>query len=47
MLLMGFGGAALGSRLRRAYVAGSLLLVLGVVTLARAMLPAAMHGIHL
>jgi uncharacterized protein len=47
MLFMGFGGAALGTRLRRAYVAGALLLVLGVVTLARAMLFAPMHGAHL
>ena len=47
MLLMGLGGAALGPRLRRAYAAGALLLVLGVVTLARAMLLAPMHGTHL
>jgi sulfite exporter TauE/SafE len=47
MLLMGFGGAALGTRVRRASVAGALLLVLGVVTLARAMLLAPMHGTHL
>lgn len=46
MLLMGFGGAALGPRLKRAQVAGTLLLVLGIITLARAMLPAPLHGGH-
>jgi len=47
MLLMGLGGAALGPRLQRAQLAGTLLLVLGLITLARALLPAAMHGTHL
>jgi sulfite exporter TauE/SafE len=47
MLLMGFGGAVMGPRLQRARVAGALLLVLGLITLARAMLPAPLHGIHL
>jgi sulfite exporter TauE/SafE len=47
MLLMGFGGAVLGPRLRRAHVAGALLLVLGLVTVARALLPVPMHGAHL
>jgi sulfite exporter TauE/SafE len=46
MLLMGFGGAALGPRLRQGQVAGTLLLVLGIITLARAMLPVSLHGTH-
>lgn len=46
MLFMGVGGAALGPRLRRAHVAGTLLLALGLVTLARALLPVPYHGGH-
>lgn len=46
MLFMGFGGALLGPRFKQAQVAGALLLVLGVITLARAMLPAPVHGGH-
>lgn len=46
MLLMGFGGAAAGSWLKRAQVAGALLMVLGIITLARAVLPVPLHGTH-
>jgi hypothetical protein len=46
MLAMGLGGAVFGSRLRRAQVAGTLLLVIGLITLARALLPFSMHGAH-
>lgn len=47
MLLMGFGGAFAGPRMRQAWVAGTIFLVLGVITLGRAMLPIAGHEVHL
>lgn len=47
MLLMGFGGAFVGPRMRQAWVAGAFFMALGVITLGRAMLSMPGHEAHL
>jgi sulfite exporter TauE/SafE len=47
MLLMGFGGAFFGPRMRQAWVAGTFFLALGVITLGRAVLWMPGHEAHL